>query len=314
MIQAVANQPFEAVLGGQPSGISAVLSVEVYDPTTGSTVIAPSGAGIIEPRPGTYRVSKTILTPGDYRIRWERTDTSAVLSEEEIFVSAGHPATPAGPNQLLSVDELRLALGIDPSDHSQDERYEQAIAFASRIIINYTERDFGAPLVTEQRVYEYDGSGYLDIDDATAISGVALTVPNATDRILAADEWRPMPNRRDDSPVFYYIAMPGIYGLPGSPEMGFLYNLDVYARDGRWIALPPHAKVSGTWGWPAVPEDVKRAAILVIGSLFAQDSNKQSESIANYSYTLSPYSVGAEVALSGPVKDLLAPYMRIQVG
>lgn len=317
MINAVVNTPFEAVTGGHPSGLT--LTLEVYDPTTAATILAASGAGITEPRPGTYRASRTVTTAGTYMVRWVRTDTSAVIFEETLDVLAGFPAAPPGPSLLISLDEFRLAIGADSTDHRKDELYEQAIAYVSRTIINYTERDFGAPTVTQERTYEYDGSGYLDIDDASAVTAVKLTVPGADDLVLAADEWRAMPNIRDDSPVFYYLLMPGVYGLAGSPEMGFTKNLDVYAAEGRWIALPPHAKVTGTWGWPVVPDDVKMAAIWTLQDWTSrpQGEGLTAEAIEGWSRSWAGRGntgqVGAALALPNRARDILSFYQKIHV-
>jgi hypothetical protein len=96
VITTVANTPFAAILSDYTPAVAAELTVEVYDPATGATVLAASGTGITEPRPGTYRVARTATTAGSYRLRWARTGVSADpdLAEEELLVRALPTAPP----------------------------------------------------------------------------------------------------------------------------------------------------------------------------------------------------------------------------
>src|SRR4051794_16344305 len=106
---------------------------------------------------------------------------------------------------LITLESLRNLLGYDVTDTRDDLRYTALIPLASQAVRSYTERDFGAPLVTEERTFEYDGSGYLDVDDADAITAVKIVVPHSTDFEVSEDAWVPLPRRRDDSPVYQYI-------------------------------------------------------------------------------------------------------------
>src|SRR4051812_15866207 len=118
---------------------------------------------------------------------------------------------------LLTLSELRTARGDAPSDTSNDGRYTWMIPVASQLIRSYSGRDFGAAQITETRSFTYDGSGFLDIDDATSVQQVAI--PDVTgignDLVLNANQWVAMPPRRDDSPVFWYIIVPGFGASPG---------------------------------------------------------------------------------------------------
>lgn len=219
---------------------------------------------------------------------------------------------------LITLTELRTFLGIDPTDTRDDAMYGALIPAASQVIRNYTGRDFGSEVVTEQRTYDYDGSGFLDIDDADEITEVAFVVPNAEDYVLAPDAWRPMPVRRDDAPVHTYIS---IYASPwafGSPEMGFTRNLDVLAAEGRLAGYTSLAKVTGTWGWPDVPEDVKLATYWTIKDWknTASSEGLTAEAIEGFSRSWgSRTGVGGSPALAIPNKarDILANYQKTEV-
>lgn len=219
---------------------------------------------------------------------------------------------------LLTLEELREARGDLPDDNSNDGVYEAVIPLASKLIRQHTDRDFGAPQVTEERIFEYDDSGYLDIDDASAVTAVAITVPGAADLALAPEEWMAMPTRRDDAPVFYYLLLP-ILRSPGySPAMGFKRNLDVYFTEGRWNpGLPQMVKVTATWGWPTVPEDVKLAMVWTIEDWLAAPTGGEdltSESIAGFARSWGNRGQGRQGrALPLRVLDVLALYTKILV-
>lgn len=219
---------------------------------------------------------------------------------------------------LITLAYYRTAAGIDPTDTRDDARITQWIPAVSNIIRAFTERDFGAPAVTEERIFEYDGSGYLDIDDAASITAVKLVYPLATDITLESTDWTAKPARRDDSPVFTYIVMPGYVGATaGSPEMGFTRNLDVYARERGSYALPANVKVTGTWGWPTVPEAVQQAAVWTLDEWRSRPSGEglTAESIEGWSraWGTRQGASAASLAIPARARDILAAYAKVLV-
>lgn len=213
---------------------------------------------------------------------------------------------------LIDLNYLKTALGAPLTNSPKDARYLQAIAEASTAIRSYTERDFNTTTVTEARTFDYDGSGYLDTDDASVITGVTLLgQAGVNDYPLDSLQWRAMPPRRADAPVFYYLLLPGFDAhYAPSPEMGFTRNLDVFAAEGRYHGFNAQFEVSGTWGWPAIPDDVKRATVWTAMTMHENPSAYVSESIEGYSR-----SIGFAPADSIPdrAKDLLAPYLKLKV-
>jgi hypothetical protein len=133
-------------------------------------------------------------------------------------------------------------------DPTRDARYQQSIDQAS-----YTDRDFATATVTEQRSFEYDGSGFVDIDDCSNITAVTYSI-SGYDTLIPTFEWRGEPY---GGAVFTYLVVPN-WGPRFSPEMGFTSNIDVLYREGRFTGLGPTVKVDATWGWTDVPDDVKR--------------------------------------------------------
>lgn len=216
---------------------------------------------------------------------------------------------------LISLADLKTALNIDSSDTRKDAMYNSVIPAVSSMIRTYTGRDFGAAAVTEARNFEYDGSGFLDIDDATTITQVEFVVPNAANIVLTADQWYAAPPRRDDSPVFYYIVLTSLAG--SNPYMGFERNMDVMYEEGRLPRVTRTAVVTGTWGWATVPQDVKWAAVWTIQEWTSKPSGGEgltSEAIEGYSRSWGRNgSAMATPAIPGRALDVLAAYMKVQI-
>lgn len=214
---------------------------------------------------------------------------------------------------LVTLADVKTSMAIQASDTRKDAMISQVIPAASLAVQNYTERDFGSASVTETRSFEYDGSGYLDIDDATALTSVSFTVPHSSNIDLSTDDWYGAPSRRDDSPVFWYIVIRGSQ-WPTSPMMGFERNLDVLAREGRYPTVSTTALVTGTWGWPVVPQDVKLATLWTIQDWLTKPPSEgvTSEAIESFSRSYGSRSGNSMPALAIPNKarDILAQYQK----
>lgn len=207
--------------------------------------------------------------------------------------------------ELVLLEELKNSLGVPDATTTKDALYQRCITAASTAVLNYTDRDFASASITEQRTYEWDGSGYVDIDDASDVDAVTLS-SSGVDSVVPTDQWRAQPQA---GPVYTYLILPTQYGF-GSPEMGFNRNLDVYVAEHGIGYLPPLVKVDATWGWPIVPDDVKQAVIWTAAAMSENVTPFITESIDTYSRTVGN---APRVALPDRAKDLLAVYQRQQV-
>lgn len=195
---------------------------------------------------------------------------------------------------LITLTKLKTALGIpDPSAaHPDDAKWSNALAASSAIIRTYTDRKFevtpaGIP-VPEGRVFEYDGSGYLDIDEAQVVTDVSASYGGPTlpqIRNLNVDEWFARPF---NYPVKWWLQLPDNPLAWGSPEMGFTRNVDTYSGIG-YYGYPTLITVTAVWGWPEIPEDVQQAAIWTTLHLSENPKSFTAESIEGYSRS---YSAG----------------------
>lgn len=245
---------------------------------------------------------------GNWVARFSGTVDGGLVVGEEPFTVVAPGTVGVGAPWLIQPSELFTGLGVAAGDVEPKDQLqaEQAIAYASEAIRVYCDRNFASPLVTQTREYEYDGSQYLDIDDATAVTAVAFSYGTTLpDDNLTAEQFRARPHKGS---VFTYLVLPTPRGL-GSGEMGFLSNLDVLYSEGRFGTMPIIAKVTGTWGWPEVPGGVKQAAIITVKRfLTAPDDQYSSEAIDSYSRTRGVEA--SSEAIPRPAKELLAPYVR----
>ena len=165
---------------------------------------------------------------------------------------------------LTTLQKYKAAIQDTSSDN--DLLHVESLEAASDVVRDYCDRDFGAAIVNETRSYMYDGSGVLEIDDATDVDSVTIA-PSSTP--LPAGSWRADVEGPAGVP-YSFIWMP-VYNTRVSGEMGFMYNLDVYLA-----SLPPNqpvdltVNVTADYGYPDVPNAVQRAAIWIASS-FEQD-------------------------------------------
>lgn len=209
---------------------------------------------------------------------------------------------------LITLEELKIALGYSETEALRDAKLEKAISAASNAVRRFADRSFGLPLVKATRTYEYDSSGFLDIDDAGVVISVNF-VFGGLETPITTFYWRAEPQ---EGPPYTYLRIPhwaGVY----SPEMGFTYNLDVIARDKGWPGLIPQVKVEAEWGWPEVPEDVRQATIWTAAKFAEKPDQLVSETIEHYSYTSQARTGGPLPAVPSPAQDLLAAYVRFQI-
>lgn len=214
---------------------------------------------------------------------------------------------------LITLTELKTALGIpDPSaEHPDDAKNAAAISAATEIIRTYTDRTFDITppaAVATSRQFEYDGSGYLDIDDAqtiTTVSAIYDSTFNPTSRPLNAFEWSARPFNK---PVKFWLQLPDSPYAQGSPAMGFKYNADTYSEYGRSLEYSI-IEVTAVWGWPEIPADIRQAVIWTTLHLAENPKSYIAESIEGYSRA---YSIGGgtvDDVLPDRARQVLLPYI-----
>ena len=157
-------------------------------------------------------------------------------------------------NGYATLADVKAALRIPNADTVDDAILEGNIEAASRLVDGYTMRSF-YNAGTAVRYFAPDNAMYLAIDDAVSISEVATSSDFDTtyDLVWASTDYQQEPlNGRAD-------------GLGGWPTTGIraIGNYDFYVNNGQALA-----RVTGVWGWSAVPSAVKQATIIQASRIF----------------------------------------------
>lgn len=202
---------------------------------------------------------------------------------------------------LVPLSLLKSTLNIPSTDISRDDELEFALEAASTAVEDYADRSFDLQTSTTptEREYEYDGSGWLEIDDCTSVAEVRFD-----DRVLNADDWHAHPLRK---PTFYYIVLHDNYYGQSSPEMGFKWNAD---RLPFHPVTLPMVTVTAAWGWPVVPHPVQQATLWTAIALTENPRPYISESIEGYTRAIGE---APTFFLPARAEAALAPYVRIKV-
>lgn len=240
-VGATAGLPFDVLLTGQQPGLT--LTVEVYDPTDGATILSPDGAGITEPRPGSYRAQRTVLVTGSFMIRWTDTITGAVLFEQELQVDAAQASLAAtGTDLLASVVELRSylragedgGLGVAGSRELDNTFLEMLLRSASTRAERYTGRRFSPDPADDQPV-------------------VARTIAPVFARGIAIPDARYIEQVTADGTILD----PSEYRTIGAPAT--ILRVDCY---------PKSVTITGRFGFATVPDDVRSAVLMMAARAF----------------------------------------------
>lgn len=207
---------------------------------------------------------------------------------------------------IVSLADYQMAVGTSENAGAQQLALDDAIQAA----LNYTDRDFGTTLVTETRTFPYRGKGILEIDDAAEVTSVTGS--------MVVGSWIAMKEGPAAVPVFSYLILPASR-LP-SGEMGFTQNMDPLGLHFRTQQLPIiEVAVTGTWGWPTIPNDVRRAIIFLAqeyerAAESGGSGDLQSKSVAEVAES---YFEGQSLVQPRPIEgipdraaDILWPYKR----
>ncbi len=152
-------------------------------------------------------------------------------------------------DSYATVNELKTYVGI--ADNLDDDQAEQALATVSRAIEQWCSRQFNDAGSVSARVYFGQCSGYVDVDDFSTTTGLAVATDAGEDGTYDTT-WL--------TTDFYAEPINGVVmGVPGHP-----YTRVRSTR--RWFpvgTVSPTVQVTARWGWPAVPAGVKQATLIL---------------------------------------------------
>jgi hypothetical protein len=155
-------------------------------------------------------------------------------------------------NGYCTLNELKAALAI--TDTVDDAALEAAINSTSRMIDDYTNRFFYKDGTTQAQVVRYytpNDMWQLYTDDFVSISALATddNFNQTWDTVWDVSDWmiEPINNPRRGWPYNRILAI-GSYIFPAN--------------------LPQSVKITGIWGWNAIPPEVNTACVIQASRIF----------------------------------------------
>ena len=162
-------------------------------------------------------------------------------------------------NGYATLAEVKAALRIPSADTVDDTLLEYAIEAASRAIDTYTGRHFYSA-GTATRIFVADSNQYLVIDDASSITQVATAddLDSNFNTIWDATDYQKEPLNNVMS------------GMTGWPTTAIRAVDDLLFPVNGQEAL---VRITGVWGWSAVPFAIKKATIIQAAYFFKRDES-----------------------------------------
>jgi hypothetical protein len=165
-----------------------------------------------------------------------------------------------GPTTDLYTDvtTVKSTLGKITVD-DRDDLIEQAIRSASRMIDRKTGRRFYADEAASARLFVMRGGSYTDgceqgvlVDDISTLDGLVVE-SGGTGNWAALDTYDTGP----DNALAYGRPITSLYGTTG------------------WLPWSGRVRVTARWGWPAVPDEITQAAMMLAARLYRRKDSPQ---------------------------------------
>lgn len=148
--------------------------------------------------------------------------------------------------QLVSVEDVRLQLQKQTGETGSDPVLGRLIEAASEQVLNFTEREFAPVSTSTSRQFYYCGDGILDLAPYDIQASPAPVVKIDTvdgaggTTLTAGTHYRLYPLPAKDG-VKNWLRLAA--SLPASAPSAYFDDREV--------------TITGTWGFPSVPDDVK---------------------------------------------------------
>jgi hypothetical protein len=150
-------------------------------------------------------------------------------------------------NEYALLTELKTELRI--TDTSDDTELQSKLTSASRRVDRDTGRRFYVDGSTSARTYRPTHAELLVVDDISTDTGLVVEVGRGTAwTAIASTAYDLLPENAvaDGKAIETLVRVAGCWPLWGSTRV----------------------RVTAKWGWPAVPEEIKNATLLLAGRLF----------------------------------------------
>jgi hypothetical protein len=157
-------------------------------------------------------------------------------------------------NEYVTLVQLKAALRI--TDSADDTELDLKRTAASRRVERDTGRRFWVDGSASARTYKATHPTLLMVDDISTTSGLVVEVGRGTSWTTVAStgyDYLPENAIADGKPIEIIERVDGVWPLWGSTRV----------------------RVTATWGWAAVPEDIKNATIIMAARLFRRKDSPE---------------------------------------
>jgi hypothetical protein len=226
------------------------VTLTVTDPTGSSTSYSWGGGTVTRDSAGAFHKDVTCSVAGEWAYQWVGTGTAtdtAVGSFTVQEVAVGRLYAPVGA--------LKSRLGISDADTAEDYELHAACFAASRAIENHTGRTFWRTAAGTARTFVAENQHCLDLGRFCDL--VSLSE-------LATD---------DGTGAFATVWSAGNYQLlplnpAAAPEVRPYTEIRALGRTfpvvcSSYSSRADRVRVTGVWGWPAVPWNIRQAALIL---------------------------------------------------
>lgn len=192
---------------------------------------------------------------------------------------------------LCEAKDVKQFLQKQETDTDQDAIIAALCSSASTSIVSHCQREFEPPGAGPDeevaRTFEYTGGGILSLApyDIREITQIRIDVDQGDPTTLEPEEWR-LPQPQKDGVAGYL-------------------RLEPYLSHSRTRWAQRLVEVTGKWGFLAVPEDVKQAAIVTVAIWLRRDV----QTFTNV-FNLEEAHIERPEALPKAVVGMLKPYVR----
>lgn len=294
--------PLEATFrnaAGTPTNTTVTLTVR--DPTGAATTPTPTNTST-----GVYHYDYTLASNAPAGV-WEYIfyGSGAVTAKKRgtFVVETESLVTQITARALVSLMEARDYVYNDPTDNSNDRRLIARINTYSEAVWKYTRREW-KPSVAAVRTFRYRGASYLPLAPYDLVS--ASSIVAYTDRATVDQVTLTAPSGIADGD--YNLRPSGGDPLTGTYRWIDFDNYTFYA----WPRSGFDITVTGNWGIPTVPDDVKLAVLVAVDDSIRNPEGATARQFGELTITEEPGLTEEERrwrALPGESRALLAPYL-----
>ncbi len=210
---------------------------------------------------------------------------------------------------LVTTAQVKEALGLAAGNTTRDALIGQVLPMVDAAITRHTNDRWEVyngtdPATARDFIFEESGVHTVNAFKHASITAVSLVPPVGSVVDLTAPAYAFGPTEWEYPVGWWVETAPAQHG---SGEMGFLRNWDVYLREHPHLNQAWKVRVTAKWGYTAIPDDVKQAAIWTAVAFMENPRPYSSESIAQYTR-----AVGERAQDPIPVRAarLLEPHVK----